>query len=187
MRLWGVGKKLLHIEEWTEKGKETETEWNGFVTGEKFAKSISMSLVSIHRNTFIFNRLWHLFFNKIRNLPCFVSWPKCCKSMSRTIYFLIYKFLWLLSYLIYKFLGIPHKFSLPGFQEPFCILIFGIRLLYNSFCNRRINWCRQIFWNWRSRPINIRLYCSKPSLRFVYICEISIPNKELSIASKITR
>ena len=165
MRLWGVGKKLLHIEEWTKKGKETETEWNGFSSkGKKLAKSISMSLVSIHRNTSIFYRLWHYFFNKIGNLPSFVSWPKCCKTMSRTIYFLIYKVLWLIPYLIYKFLGIPHKFSLPGFQKPFCILIFGIRFLYNGFCDRRINWCRQIFWNRRS-----------------------ILNKELSIASKITR
>ena len=177
----------MHIVKWTEKGKETETEWNGFVRGEKLAESISMSLVSIHRNTSIFYGLWHYFFNKIRNLPCFVSWPKCCKSMSRTIYFLIYKVLWLLSYLIYKFLGISHKFSLPGFQKLFCILIFGIRFLYNSFCEKRINWCWQIFWNQRSRPINIRFYYSKPSLRFVYICQISIPNKELSIASKITR
>ena len=133
------------------KWKETETEWNDFVKGEKLAKSISMSLVSIHRNTSIFYGLWHYFFNKIRNLPCFVFWPKCGKSVSRKIYFLIYKVLWLLSYLIYKFLGIPHKFSLPGFQKLFCILIFGIRFLYNSFCDRRINWYRQIFWN--------RLYC----------------------------
>ena len=169
------------------KWKETETEWNDFVKGEKLAKSINMSLVSIHRNTSIFYGLWHYFCNKIRNLPCFVSWPKCCKSVSRTIYFSIYKVLWLLSYLIYKFLGIPHKFSLPGFQKPFCILIFGIRFLNNSFCDRRINWYRQIFWNRLSRPIYIRLYCSKPSLRFAYICDISIRNKELSIASKITR
>ena len=146
-----------------------------------------MSLVSIHRNTSIFYRLWHYLFNKIRNLPSFVSWPKCCKSMSRTIYFLNHKVLWLLSYSIYKFLGIPHKFSLPGFQKPCFILIFGIRFLYNSFCERRINWCRQIFWNRRSRPIKNRFYCSKPSLKFVYTCEISIPNKELSIASKITK
>ena len=44
------------MEEWTVKGKETETKWRGFVKGEKLAKSINMSPVSIHRNLYI--ALW---------------------------------------------------------------------------------------------------------------------------------
>ena len=98
--------------------------------GEKLVKSISMSLVSIHLITSIFYRLWHYFFNKIHNLPCFVSWPKCCKSMSRRIYFLIYKVLWLLSYLIYKFLRIPKSFRYLAFKNlfVFSFLVLSFRI-----------------------------------------------------------
>ena len=80
-----------------------------------------------------------------------------------------------------------YKFLLPGFQKPFRILMFGIRFLYNGFYGRWINWCGRIFWNRRSRPINIKFHYSKSSLRLKYKCQISIPNKELSISSKIAR
>ena len=144
-----------------------------------------MSPVSIHRNRSIFYRLWHQFFNKIRNFLILFLGQNVAQSCH--VHFLFNLQSPLITFLLnLQFLGIAHKFSLSGFQKPFFILIFGIRFLYNVFYGRWINWCGRIFWNRRSRPINIKFYYSKSSLRLKYICQISIPKKELSIFSKIT-